>query len=242
MNEFCVNRLNVPTTINESAKRPKCSVSPIDNHTNAVSDESYLHNSTNLSVISPFVNKVQPKYTAPTLQTSLYDSVLQENVNTSNALFNTSSPYYLNKNSSKSMSKNLFVKNLNDNYIKPIQFQSTPNKTQKSSLQIPSQSNRVNFHSILDLAKSDEQKPASTVINESNEPTSFNSSGYNSSALSLNNSNTANNSSLINFNEHLKFLSMSCNKENSKMEFLSKVCFQLYSLLNIKINKFYFIE
>jgi hypothetical protein len=247
MNEFCANHLNVPIIVN-NLKRPKCSVSPIDNNSNielSVNNESYSQNTTNQMPSSPFVsnNNLITKTTHliqipnnSSSTSSLYDSVLQENVNTSNGLFTTSSPYYLSKqsnmpkistNGGSNLSKNLLMKNFNDSSLKPIQFQSTPNKTNNSSsLLIPAHSTKVNFHSILDLAKSDDQKSSSidndsiNLISVSNADTS----GY-VSASNLTNISTIGEtgSSLINFNEHLNLMSMSWNKENAKMDFLSKV-------------------
>ena len=265
MNEFCANHLNVPVIVN-NLKRPKCSVSPIDNNSNielSVNNESYSQNTTNQMPSSPFVSNniiTKTTYLIPnnsSSTSSLYDSVLQENVNTSNGLFTTSSPYYLSKqsnmpkistNGGSNLSKNLLMKNFNDSSLKPIQFQSTPNKTNNSSssLLIPVHSTKVNFHSILDLAKSDDQKSSSSNDNDSINLISVSNadtSGY-VSASNLTNISTIGDtgSSLINFNEHLNLMSMSWNKENAKMDFLSKVTtniMQTFLNLNNLINQLF---
>jgi len=264
MNQFCENHMisSVPAVIvnDEGLSRPKCPISPIDQTANIVvtdcsvvaNNESCLQNSTNnLSIFSPYLNKARPTDTlqqshmyvaSQTTTHSLYDSALQENVNGS-ALFSTSSPYYqplkqqphpLQK-TSNNLGKNIFLKNLNETHLKPIQFQSTPNKA-SNSLQMPAQTSKVNFHSILDLARSDDQK-LSASINESvntasssSMACSSNSSGYASASISASSSSsslsslTGNNTSIINFHQHLNFLSMTSNnnKENATSEFLSK--------------------
>lgn len=239
MNEFCVNHLQVPLTLvnDETVKRPKCSVSPIDNSNLAIDESYYLQNSTNLSIASPYVNKISEPTKTYLPINPFIETVLQENNhNTSNAsVLATSSPFITNRvTKTHCLSKNLHLKNVLD--LKPHLYQSTPNKPQMF-LNAPAQtaqSSRVNFHSILDLAKSDDLKANDS--SSLNPVPSFsleaNSSGYASvsSTSSLNsthnnnNNNTNCNSSLIDFNEQLKhFYTTSCNKENSKTDFISKV-------------------
>lgn len=175
---------------------------------------------------------------------SLHDSALQENVNGS-GLFATSSPYYFSakqqantKFESTNLSKNIFLRNQSVSNLKPAQLQSTPNKA-SNSLLMPVPTIKVNFHSILDLAKSDDSAP-STSINEANNTISTNSlsdnnnnnnnsSGF-ASIISINSSNSSscinsfNTSSLnLKVKEYSSLLSMSYNnKENSQTDFLSK--------------------
>ncbi|RMZ93425.1 Homeobox ANF [Brachionus plicatilis] len=103
-----------------------------------------------------------------------------------------------------------------NNVKKSIQYQSTPNKAffnsdhgiEKKPTIEKQTNNKVNFHSITDLATSaisDDSK------SESKLSTNLSQNSINSSLNNLNQSND-----LLNFNEKLKLMSqMICNKENS---------------------------
>ena len=231
-------------------ERPKCSISPVNqssiyesstndsatsNHSHLFSNAPYLMvPNLNVSHISPFVNKTLANKVCPNQHDSGFFQ--QSYADLSNQ--------YISSPNLQIHAKNLALESLKEKKI----LQSTPNKignqTVFSSLKVPVPSDRqtiknqqkVNFHSIFDLAQSDNAKksdsntetstPKRIVQAESN----ILGRTWSNKAASPNYSNVSNQNSFSSFNEHLKYFSQTNfsqqNKENDhRQELISKVNF-----------------
>lgn len=227
MNEFCAQYLK-PVKENVDVSRPKCSISPIDTSdalscsSNAAELSSFGQSA---STVSPFVNRLTAMYHQP-----------QQYQGHHNYSLMTSSPYLAPRvlNSKQQTGNYLNANAAGTGLLKPIQFQSTPNKSNLSSYNgsmsenflAPSVStiktttttttrttttttstvlSRVNFHSIHELAKSSSGQEDESKLDAVPLVALDYSSGYGSQIQS--------------FNEHLSAFSQSLNdKENHNDE------------------------
>jgi hypothetical protein len=235
MNEFCINYMSRATVPNEFVNlsvttRPGCSISPINTTASdtsaSVGSASAICNET--SYLGPTQFLQTTNNSAHTLSANPCDSGYQSSEYNTSSIYlpnissmYTSSPYY-QTNQSTILSKHLAVNQAE----KSVRFQSTP--TKPCTLLPPK---KVNFHSILDLAKSsgpitnDKQ-----LIHNVSEIPSFNSTSIIEtvaapsviSSLTISNvtqKNSKNNvsSDLSHFNAKLRAMSQSIvnNKENN---------------------------
>ncbi len=174
---------------------------PVKNQT----DKKLQSNNLRKNIFLKNLDESKPLYAT----NSLCDSAFQENVNGS-SFFDPSSPCYLTSKLHLSA----------DNHFNSTQLQSTPNKN-FDSLLMTAPAIKVNFHSIVDLAKSD-NNALSTSVNDTNNVASANSSGF----VSTNNNiscNLSNSPLNLKVKEYSSLLAISCNNKENRADFLSKV-------------------
>ncbi len=243
MNDFCLNYLNRAAVPNEFVNlsvttRPGCSISPINTTSSdtsaSVGSASAICNESSYLAPSQCLQSTSNNSHAVSASESGYQSL--NDFSSSNLYLPsvgsmyTSSPFYSTNAYQPSSITN---KHLTVQTEKPVRFQSTP--TKPCSLLPPK---KVNFHSILDLAKSSgsSTNDKQLIHNVSDLP-SFNSTSLaeNSSlACCTAGSNAINSkndcSDLSNFNEKLLRMSQSIanNKENNPCD-SSKVCTKTFS-------------
>ena len=256
--EIRLNDYSFNYIAHQQIERPKCSISPVnpssiyEHSTNesANSNQSHLFTNApyllvpnlNVSHISPFVNKSLAKKVCPSQHDSGFFQ--QSYADLSNQYISSPNPQI--------HAKNLALESLKEKKI----LQSTPNKTANqtgfSSLQVPVSKNqqKVNFHSIFDLAQSDNAKK-SDINTETSTPKRIVQAESHvlgqtwlNKASSPNYSNVSTQNSFNSFNEHLKYFSQAnfsqLNKENDhRQELISKVIFLKYLINIFSILKFF---